>query len=72
MASLLYLKHTFNLSDEELAACWSENVVWQYFSGLEYYTPKLPRDATQVGRFRTAIGQQLEKSGGGGTPEGQH
>ena len=33
MASLLYLKHAFNLSDEELAARWSENVVWQYFSG---------------------------------------
>jgi IS5 family transposase len=40
MASLLYLKHTFNLSDEELVARWSEKVVWQYFSGLEYYTPK--------------------------------
>ena len=29
----------------------------QYFSGLEYYTPKLPCDATQIGRFRTAIGE---------------
>ena len=33
MAALLYLKHAFNLSDEELVARWSENVVWQYFSG---------------------------------------
>lgn len=57
MAALLYLKHAFNLSDEELVVRWSENVVWQYFSGLAYYTPKLPCDATQIGRFRTAIGE---------------
>jgi IS5 family transposase len=36
MAALLYLKHAFNLSDEELVARWSENVVWQYFSGQDY------------------------------------
>lgn len=57
MAALLYLKHAFNLSDEELVVRWSENVVWQYFSGLAYYTPKLPCDATQIGRFRSAIGE---------------
>jgi IS5 family transposase len=44
-------------SDEELVERWSENVVWQYFSGQEYYTPRLPCDATQIGRFRTAIGE---------------
>jgi IS5 family transposase len=57
MASLLYLKHAFNFSDEELVERWSENVVWQYFSGREYYEPRLPCDATQVGRFRKAIGE---------------
>ena len=57
MAALLYLKHAFNLSDEELVARWSENVVWQYFSGQTYYTPNFPCDATQIGRFRTAIGE---------------
>ena len=57
MASLLYLKHAFNLSDEEVVERWSENVVWQYFSGREYYEPRLPCDATQVGRFRKAIGE---------------
>ena len=29
MTSLLYLKHSFNLSDEEVARRWSENVLWQ-------------------------------------------
>lgn len=57
MAALLYLKHAFDLSDEELVARWSENVIWQYFSGQEYYTPEQPCDATQIGRFRTAIGE---------------
>jgi transposase, IS5 family len=58
MASLLYLKNAFNLSDEELVQRWSENVVWQFFSGMEYYEPRLPCDATQIGRFRRAIGEE--------------
>ena len=38
MASLLYLKNSFNLSDEELALRWAENVVWQCFSAMDYRT----------------------------------
>ena len=57
MVSLLYLKHAFNLSDEALCERWSENVVWQHFSGMDYYQPRLPCDPTQIGRFRTAIGE---------------
>jgi IS5 family transposase len=57
MASLLYLKHSFNLSDEEVCSRWSENVVWQYFSGLDYFEHRLPCDATQIGRFRRALGE---------------
>ena len=58
MASLLYLKNSFNLSDEELVQRWSENVQYQFFSGMEYYEPRLPCDATQIGRFRRAIGEE--------------
>lgn len=57
MAALLYFKHAFNLSDEELVARNSENVVWQSFSGQNCYTPELPYDATQIRRFRSAIGE---------------
>ena len=63
MCSLLYLKHAFNLSDEETCDRWAENVVWQYFSGtgwpraMDYYEPRPPCDATQIGRFRSAIGE---------------
>ncbi len=46
MAALLYLKHAFNLSDEELVVRWSENVVrliksntWQIsFGAREFIT----------------------------------
>jgi IS5 family transposase len=66
MVSLLYLKHAFNLSDEELVERWSENVVWQFFSGMTYDEPCLPCDATQLGRFRRELGEagveQLLKS----------
>jgi len=37
MASLLYLKHAFKLTDEELVERWAENVVWQHFSGMSFY-----------------------------------
>jgi transposase, IS5 family len=57
MVSLLYLKHAFNLSDEELVQRWSENVVLQFFSGMQYYEPRLPCDATQIGRFRGVLGE---------------
>ena len=57
MASLLYLKHAYKLSAEELVERWAENVVWQHFSGMTFYEPRLPCDATQVGRFRSAIGE---------------
>jgi IS5 family transposase len=57
MASLLYLKHANKLSDEELVERWAENVVWQHFSGMTFYEPRMPCDATQIGRFRAAIGE---------------
>jgi transposase, IS5 family len=57
MVSLLYLKNSFDLSDEELVERWAENVQWQFFSGMDYYEPRLPCDATQIGRFRRLLGE---------------
>jgi IS5 family transposase len=57
MASLLYLKNSFNLSDEELVERWAENVQWQFFSGMDDDEPRLPCDATQIGRFRRLLGE---------------
>ena len=58
MVSLLYLKDSFNLSDEELVERWAENVQLQFFSGMDYYEPRLPCDATQIGRFRRLLGEK--------------
>ena len=57
MVSLLYLKNSFNLSDEGLVQRWAENVQWQFFSGMAYYEPRLPCDHTQIGRFRRLLGE---------------
>lgn len=57
MVSLLYLKHAFNFSDEDLVQAWSENIYWQHFSGMPFFEPRLPCDATQVGRFRRILGE---------------
>ena len=57
MVSLLYLKHAFDLSNEALVERWSENVLWQYFSGREYYEHRPPCDPSQLSRFRKAIGE---------------
>ena len=57
MVSLLYLKHAFNESDESLVERWSENVYWQFFSGMTFYEPKLPCDPAQISRFRRVLGE---------------
>ena len=33
-------------------------VVWQYFSCVDYYEPRPLCDATQIGRFRRALGEE--------------
>ena len=57
MVALLYLKHAYGERDESVCERWSENVVWQCFSGMAYYQPKLPCDPTQIGRFRKVLGE---------------
>ena len=58
MLSLLYLKHTFNESDEALCERWVDSVSWQYFSGQTYYESRMPCDPTHLGRFRKMIGEE--------------
>ena len=51
------LKNSFDLSDEELVQRFAENVYWQHFAGFEYFDLRPPYDATQIGRFRTSLGE---------------
>lgn len=66
MSALLYLKHTFNLSDEDLVERWAENVVWQYFSGQALRATTAVR--CYAGR---AFSQRDWRSRRGGTAQGQ-
>jgi IS5 family transposase len=56
MIALLYLKHAFNFSDEAVVQGWSENPYWQHFSGMAYFEPRLPCDATTLVKFRRLLG----------------
>lgn len=56
MVALLILKQVRNLSDENIVSVWSENLYFQYFSGFEYFTPKLPCSSTELVEFRKRIG----------------
>ena len=57
MIALTLLKNSFDLSDEELVQRFAENVYWQHFADLEYLDPRPPCDATQIGRFRSTLGE---------------
>jgi len=58
MVALLYLKHAFNESDEDVIQRWGETPTCQYFSGNEFFEHQWPRDPTQLGRFRKALGEE--------------
>jgi transposase, IS5 family len=58
MAGLLILKHTHNLSDEELCARWVENPYFQLFCGEEFFRHKLPFDRSSLTRWRQRMGEE--------------
>ena len=62
MVGLLYLKHTFNESDESVVARWVENPYWQFFCGFDYMQHELPIDPSSLSRWRKRVGaERLEK-----------
>lgn len=58
MVSLLILKQLRNLSDESIVEQWAENCYYQYFSGVQKFTPKQPCVPTELVAFRKRIGEQ--------------
>jgi len=58
MVSLLILKHLRNLSDENLVDQWAENIYFQYFSGEQFFQPKIPCVPTELVAFRQRIGEE--------------
>jgi len=57
MAALLYLKHAYALSDEDVVERWCENPYWQFFSGERYFRHELPCDPSSLVRWRQRIGE---------------
>jgi IS5 family transposase len=51
------LKHTFNLSDEEVCERWVENPYYQYFTGEEYFRHELPHDRSSMTRWRGRVSE---------------
>ena len=58
MAGLSILKHTFDLSDEELERRWVENPYFQYFCGEEFFRHKAPFDRSSMTRWRHRMGEE--------------
>ena len=56
MCGLLILKHLRNLSDESVVEQWSENAYYQYFCGMQEFSPAFPCKATELVHFRKRIG----------------
>ena len=57
VVGLLYLKHAYNLSDEQVCARWLENPYWQHFCGEVYFQTVLPCDPSSLTRFRQRLGE---------------
>lgn len=55
VVGLFYLKHAFNLSDEELIDRWVENPYWQYFCGEQYLQHHFPVDPTSLTKWRKRL-----------------
>jgi IS5 family transposase len=58
MAGLAILKHSFDLSDEELCARWVENPYFQYLCGEEFFCHELPFDRSSMTRWRQRMGEE--------------
>ena len=58
MVGLHYLKHVYDLSDEEMVERWVENAYWQYFCGFEFFQHEAPIDASTMTRWRKRIGSE--------------
>ena len=62
MVRLLYLKNSFNLSDEELVERWAENVQWQHFSGYVFTGYPTPRYEADRGNSAASLGFSIASS----------
>ena len=58
MVGLHYLKHMYDLSDDEVVERWVENPYWQYFCGFDFFQHRLPIDSGTMTRWRRRVGPE--------------
>ncbi|WP_228098407.1 IS5 family transposase [Chitinilyticum piscinae] len=58
IAGLLYLQHTFGLSDDDVVWGWVENPYWQLFCGETWFQHQPPIDPSSLTRWRKRIGEE--------------
>src|SRR6056297_797059 len=58
VAGLLYLQHTYRLSDEAVVARWVENAYYQHFCGETFFQHRFPLDPSSLTRWRKRIGEE--------------
>ena len=58
IVGLLYLKHTYNQSDEDVVARFVENPYWQHFCGFDYFQLSKPCDPTVLVKWRKRMGEE--------------
>ena len=58
VAGLLYLQHTFRLSDEAVVARWVENPYYQHFCGETFFQHRFPLDPSSLTRWRKRVGEE--------------
>ena len=70
MAGLAILKHTYDLSDEDLCDRWVENPYFQYFCGEEFFQHALAFDRSSLTRWRQRMGEEKLPGASSGEPGG--
>lgn len=58
VAGLMYLQHTFRLSDEAVIARWVENPYFQHFTGETFFQHQPPIHPSSLSRWRDRIGEE--------------
>ena len=58
VAGLLYLQHSYRLSDEAVVARWMENPYYQHFCGETFFQHRFPLDPSSLTRWRNRIGEE--------------
>ncbi|MHB0722165.1 IS5 family transposase [Roseomonas mucosa] len=58
VAGLMYLQHTYGLSDEAVLARWVENPYFQHFTGEVFFQHQAPIHPSSLSRWRGRIGEE--------------